>query len=63
MALPAAESALVAGLRALRLFRLAGHFDAHSLVADFLAVHAINSLVESLFRVEHLIGWRGTMKA
>lgn len=63
MALAAAESALVIGLRSLGLFGLAGHLNAHALIAHFFPIHAINSLVERLFRVEHLDACRDTMKA
>lgn len=63
MALAAAESALVIGLWPLGLFGLTGHLNAHALIAHLLPVHAINSLVERLFRVEHLGACRGTMKA
>jgi hypothetical protein len=48
MALSAAQSAFVIGLRSLRLLRLACNLDADSLIADFLSVHAVDSFVKRL---------------
>lgn len=54
MSLPAAQSALVIGLRPLGFLGLARHFHLHTLFIDLLSIHAINSLMDGLFRIKNL---------
>ena len=60
---PAAQSALIIGLRSFRLLWLASNLHLHSGLIDILSVHFFNSLLNSFLPIKHLNDLNHTMKA